>query len=96
VVKVKEEKAGIGPLVEEAAALAKEAVDAAQRALEVAARWRRKYSRLRRRAERALERLRDAVAELEEAERFGDDRVHVRNALEILYDVASDLEVGEE
>jgi hypothetical protein len=46
----------------------------------------RRYRSLR---HRTLERLRDAAAELEEAE--GD--WHVRNALEILYDIIHDLEV---
>ena len=88
-----EEKAG-PQLAAEAAALAKEAVDAARAALKVASRWRAKYRALKR---RALAKLRDALAELEEAERFGDDNhVHVRNALSILYDVVNDLEVVEE
>jgi len=83
---------GVAPgALEEYADVARQAVDVAREALAVAARWRRKYRALKR---RALSRLRDAVAELEEAERFGDDnRVHVRNALEILYDVVKDLEV---
>jgi hypothetical protein len=91
VVRVAEEKVGVGPqLAAEAAALAKDAVDAAQRALECAARWRRKYRALKR---RALARLRDVVAHLEAAD--GNDP-RVRNALEILYDVVNDLEVSEE
>jgi predicted nucleic acid-binding Zn-ribbon protein len=57
---------------------------------------RRRHRSLKKRSRRALERLRDAIAELEEGERFGDgNRVHVRNALEILYDVVHDLEVVE-
>jgi hypothetical protein len=97
VVKVEEEKAGVGPLVDETASLAKEAVGAAQRALEVARGWRRKYLRAKRRALRVLERLQAAISELEEVERFDDgNREHVRNALELLYDAVHDLEVIEE
>jgi hypothetical protein len=47
----------------------------------------------RRRRRRALERVQAAISELEEAERFGDDGWHVRNALELLYDAVHDLEV---
>ena len=57
---------------------------------------RRRYKSLKRRSQRSLERVRAAIAELEEAERFGDDGWHVRNALEILYDVVHDLERGGE
>jgi hypothetical protein len=56
----------------------------------------RKYKALKRRNRRALERVWDAIAELEEAERFGDDGWHVQNALELLYDAVHDLEVIEE
>jgi hypothetical protein len=84
----------VSGVIEEYRSVAKQAVDTARRALEVAARWRRRYRTLKR---RTLAKLRDCVAELQEAERFGDDnRVHVRNALEILYDVVKDLEVSEE
>ena len=57
---------------------------------------RRRYRSLKRCSRQALSKLKDAIAELEEAERFGDDGWHVRNALEILYDVVHDLERGGE
>jgi phosphoglycolate phosphatase-like HAD superfamily hydrolase len=90
VVKVAEEKAGVGPLADEAAALARDAVDAARRALEVAARWRRKYLTLKRRSRLVLDKVRDAVAELESA---GGNDPRVRAALELLYDLERMLAV---
>ena len=82
---------------EELVVLCKEAIEAGRRLGAAAKLWQRRYRRLLRRARRVLERVQIAISELEEAERFGDDdRVHVRNALSILYDVVNDLEVGEE
>ena len=83
--------------LEEYASVAKQAVDVARQAVDAARLWRRKYLTLKRRSRRVLERLQTAVAQLEEAARFGDNnRVHMRNALSILYDVIRDLEVSQE
>jgi predicted nucleic acid-binding Zn-ribbon protein len=76
--------------------LLKAALERLERLEERAEALRRRHRSLKRRTQRALERLRDAIAELEEEERFGDGgSEHVRNALEILYDVVHDLEVVE-
>jgi hypothetical protein len=82
---------------EELVVLCKEAIEAGRRLGAAAKLWQGRYRRLLRRAKRARARLQTAIEELEEAERFGDvNRVRVRNALEILYDVVKDLEVSGE
>ena len=77
--------------LEEAVSVARQAVDVARQAVEAAKLWQRRYGRLLRRARRALDKVRDIAAELESAD--GNDP-HVQAALELLYDLVEELEVG--
>jgi len=76
---------------EELVSLCREAIEVGRQLGAAAKLWQGRYRRLLRRAQRALDKVRDAIAELESAD---SNDPHVQAALELLYEVVEEFEVG--